>query len=168
MYSLIEYSKSYSETSGRLWNYYRDEPNSLAEDNINYSINDPKFFDYETSITEKLEINNVGEEKVKTAVSLKHLSNCWRTLDIPLINCEVSLTLTWSENCVLTSKATRYTDPEVDPVVAVINDPVKAIFKIIDTKLYVPQDLKELLNGINTDHKCLKQQLKLYNCSNIY
>ena len=76
MYSLIEYSKSYSETSGRLWNYYRDEPNSLAEDNINYSINDPKFFDYETSITGKLEINNVGEEKVKTAVSLKHLSNC--------------------------------------------------------------------------------------------
>ena len=34
-YNLIEYSKSYSETSGSLWNYYRDEPNSGAEGNIN-------------------------------------------------------------------------------------------------------------------------------------
>ena len=28
MYSLIEYSKNYSKTTGSLWNYYRDEPNS--------------------------------------------------------------------------------------------------------------------------------------------
>ena len=43
-------------------------------------------------------------------MSLKYLSNFWRTLDMPLINCEVSLTLTWSENCVITSKATRDAD----------------------------------------------------------
>ena len=38
---------------------------------------------------------------------LKHLSNFWRTLDIPLINCEISIVLTWSENCVLTNIITH-------------------------------------------------------------
>ena len=38
MYNLIEYSKKYSKTSGSLWNYDRDEPNSVAEGNINYFI----------------------------------------------------------------------------------------------------------------------------------
>ena len=33
------------------------------------------------------------------------------TLDVPLINCEINLILTWSENCVLTSKATRNAVP---------------------------------------------------------
>ena len=37
------------------------------------------------------------------SVPLKHLRNLWRTLDVPLINCEVSLILTWSENYVITS-----------------------------------------------------------------
>ena len=43
MYSLIEYSKNYRKTTGSLWNYYRDEPNTgLGGDdsNINYSIKD--------------------------------------------------------------------------------------------------------------------------------
>ena len=69
---------------------------------------------------------------------LKYLSNFWRTLDIPLINCEGSLALTWSENCALTSKAAREADPDADPTVAVINNPANAVFKIADFKLYVP------------------------------
>ena len=64
MYNLSEYSKNYSKTSGSLWNYYRDEPNSGAEGNINYSIKGSKSFDYKTSITRKLENNNV-EKKLK-------------------------------------------------------------------------------------------------------
>ena len=40
MYNLIEYSKNYSKTTGSLWNYYRDEPNSGAEGNTNYSVKD--------------------------------------------------------------------------------------------------------------------------------
>ena len=36
MYNLIECSKNYSKTTGCLWNYYRDEPNSGAEGNINF------------------------------------------------------------------------------------------------------------------------------------
>ena len=41
------------------------------------------------------------KEKVKIAVPLKYLSNFWRSLEIPLINCKVELSLTWIENCVL-------------------------------------------------------------------
>ena len=44
------------------------------------------------------------KEKVKIVVPLKYLINFWRALVIPLINCEVPLTLTLSANCVLTKK----------------------------------------------------------------
>ena len=78
-------------------------------------------FDYETSIKGKLEGINTEKEKVKIFVTLKHLSNFWRTLDMPLINCEINLILTWSEKCVLTSKATRDADPDANPAVAAVN-----------------------------------------------
>ena len=69
---------------------------------------------------------------------LKYLSNFWRTLDIPLIDCEISLTLTWTENCVITSKATREADLDADPAIDGIKNPTNAVFKITDCKLYVP------------------------------
>ena len=80
-----------------MWNYYRDEPNSGAVGNINYSIKYSKSFDYKTSIPGKLEGNNAEKDNIEIVAPLKYLSNFWRTLDVPLINCEVSLTLTWSE-----------------------------------------------------------------------
>ena len=103
---------------------------------------------------------------------LKPLSNFWRTLDIPLINCQVSLTLTWSENVVITRKGTREADPDADPAVAGINNPTNAVFKITDCKLYVPvvtlsdkndnklleqlkTRFKKQLSGINADQNCL-------------
>ena len=57
---------------------------------------------------------------------------------MPLINCEISLNLTWFENCVLTSKATRDANPDADPPVAAIDNLTNATFKISDCKLYVP------------------------------
>ena len=69
---------------------------------------------------------------------LKYLSNFFRTLNIPLINSKINLILTWSENCVLTSKATRDANPDVNPAIAAINNPTNVTFKITDTKLYVP------------------------------
>ena len=129
MYNLIEYSKNYSKTSDTLWNYYGDETISCAEGNINYSIKDSKYFDYKISIVGRLEGNN-REKEVKIVLSLKHLNNFWRTLDMSLINCEVSLILTWSENCVLTSEATRDADPDADPAVAEVNNLTNAVFKI--------------------------------------
>ena len=46
---------------------------------------------------------NLVKKEVEIAVPLKYLSNLWRTLDMPLINCEVSLIWTWSREFVITS-----------------------------------------------------------------
>ena len=155
IYNLVEHSKNYGKTTGSLWNYYRDEPNSGTVGNINYSIKDSKSFNYKTSIAGKLEVNNVEKDDVEFVVPLKYLSNFWRALDIPLINCEVSLTLTWSENCVIRRKATRDADPDADPAVARINNPTNATFKIKaedDNKL-----LEQLKTGFKKtiNQKCL-------------
>ena len=136
-----------------------DKPSSGAAGNINYSIKHSKSFDYKTSITGKLEGSSVEEDDVEIVVLLKYLSNFWRTLHIPLINCEISLNLTWSKNCVITSKATREADPDADPAVAGINNPTNATFKIKDTKLYVPivtlsaEDDNKLLKQLKTGFK---------------
>ena len=140
MYNLIEYSRNYRKTTGNLWKYYRDETNSGFEvegnNRINYSIKNSKSFDYKTSITGKLEGGNVEKDRVKIAVPLKYLSKLWRTLDMPLINSEVSLTLTLSENCVITSRAYREEADDDNPIDG-INNPTNATFKITDCKLYV-------------------------------
>ena len=154
MYNLLEYSKIYKKTTGSLWDHYKGEPSSGAAGNINYSIKDLKSSGYETSITGKLEGNNVEKDDVEIVVQLKYLSNFWKTLGILLINCEVSLTLTWSENCAITSKATREVDPDADPAVAGINNPTNAVFKITtDCKLYVPI----ITLSAENDNKLLEQ-----------
>ena len=94
MYNLIEYSDNYSKTSGSLWQYYKDDPN----DNIANS----ESFTFKVKITGTTP-NNDNTKDVKIIVPLKYLSNFWRTLEIPLINCEVNLILTWSKDCVITN-----------------------------------------------------------------
>ena len=87
MYNLIEYSNNYLKLSGSMWQYYIDDPN----DNITQS----ESFKYKIKITVKtLAVGNA--KNVEIAVPLKYLSNFWRTLEMPLINCEINLILTWS------------------------------------------------------------------------
>ena len=43
----------------------------------------------------------VVQKNVTLIVSLKHLSNFWKTLEMPLINCEINFILTWSKECVM-------------------------------------------------------------------
>ena len=59
---------------------------------------------------------------------------------MPLINCQINLILTWSQKCVLTSKATRNAVPAQgrNPAVTAVNNPTNATSQIKDTKLYVP------------------------------
>ena len=118
------------------------------DNNINYSIKDSKSFNYKTSVTGKLEDSNKAKENVEIVVLLKYLNNFWRRLDMPLINCEVSLILTWSKTCVLTSKATRNV-ARVDS----INNATGATFKIKDKKLYVPV----VTLSAENDNKLLEQ-----------
>ena len=86
MYNLTEYSDNYSKTSGRLWQYYRDEPNN--------NLADSKSFKSKVKITGSTPAGG-NTKDVKIIVPLKYLSNFSRTLEMPLINCEVSLSLTW-------------------------------------------------------------------------
>ena len=57
-------------------------------------------------------------------------------MDIPLINCEISLTLSWYEKCVLTSKTS--TEADITTATVRVNNPTNAVFKITECKLYVP------------------------------
>ena len=82
MYNLIEYSDNYAKISENLWQYYRDEPND--------NLADSESFKSKIKITGKTP-NNGNEKDVKIMVPLKCLSNFWRTHEILLINCEVSL-----------------------------------------------------------------------------
>ena len=112
MYNLLKYSKNYRKTTGSLWNYCRDEPNSDIDDNeIMHSIINSKSFDYKANFMKNsVTQNNLIKNNVKIVVPLKHLSNSQKSLNIPLINCEVELILTWFKNCVLIDKLTRDAD----------------------------------------------------------
>ena len=140
MYNLPECSKNQKKTTGSLWNYYRDEPNSGTDNNnIIHSILYSDFFDYKTNFIENGVTNNdLTKNDVKIVMPLKHLGNFWRNLSIPLINCEVELILTWFKICVVIDKLTRNADYNADPIVREIDNPQNVTFNITDTKLYVP------------------------------
>ena len=81
--------------------------------------------------------NNGKIDNVEIMVPLKYLSNFWRTLEMPLINCEVELILTWSANCVII-----YTD--------VANQ--NPTFTITETNLYVPEVTLSTQDNVNYYH----------------
>ena len=100
MYHLLEYSKNYKKATGSLWNYHRDEPNSNTDENeIMHSILNSESFDYKANFMENgVTHNNLTKNDVKVVVPLKHLSNVWKSLNIPLINYEIELILTRFKN----------------------------------------------------------------------
>ena len=128
MYNLINYSDNYAKTSGSLYQHYKDYPND--------NIADSESFKSKVKITGKTP-NNGNTKDVEIIVPLKYLSNFWRTLEMPLINCEVNLILTWSKDCVIT------------------NSEGEAKFAITETKLYVP-----VVTLSTQDNAKLLQQLK--------
>ena len=113
MHNLIEYSDIYLKASGSLWQYSRD---NMALDNndkiIDFSANsnNSNSFKFNQQITEQTE--NCDTKNVEITVPLKYLSNFWRTLEIPLINCEISFQLKWSKDCFLVSVDAAYQLPE--------------------------------------------------------
>ena len=140
---MLEYSKNYEKTSGSLFNYYRDEPKDHDEgdgdDAINISIGGLKSFDYKTEITGSLDSGELEKEDVEIAIPLKYLGNFWRSLDIPLISCEITLVLSWYKECVLVGRALRNEpNPQPNPPIAAIESPTSAKFDITDCKLYLP------------------------------
>ena len=123
MYNLIEYSDNYAKTTGSLWQYCKDIPalNANHEIIIFAEGNLTDSFNFKAKITGRTGNNRTKD--VEIMVPLKHLSNFWRTLEMPLINCEVNLILTRPSTCVLIATNTPNQN---------------ATFTITDTKLYVP------------------------------
>ena len=129
--------------------YYRDEPtNPLSSDS--------ESFKYKTSITgntynvdekitdddgneidyPKYDAYKIGKNETEVAIPLKHLSNFWRSLNIPLINCEVELILTWSKNCVLADMtANLIGNPVITAPTGLLYIPVVTLSKENDIKL---------------------------------
>ena len=110
IYNLIEYSDNYLKTES-LWQYYWDEPSNQI---VNPESPKPKI---------KITVNssdNGNKKNIEIAFPLKYLRDFCKTLEMPWINCEISLILTWPENCII-SIATGATK-----------------FVITDTKLYLP------------------------------
>ena len=115
MYNLIEYSDNYSDTSGSLWQFKRDEIEGDIDLTVdsNHISNNSLSFKYKSSLI-------TNRNGVKIAVPLKHLSNFWTSLEMPLINCKVELSLSWDLNCVLSNLVGAST------------------FTTTDAKIYVP------------------------------
>ena len=119
MYNLIEYSDNYQDSSATLYQHKRDEPPDDIANNL--TQNNSTSFDYKIKLLGNPEVaNNIARRNVKIFVPLKYLSNFFRSLEMPLINCKIKLNLTRKKKCILS------------------NQRGDAVFIINDTKLYVP------------------------------
>ena len=116
MYNMFEYSENYRKTRS-LWNYYRDEPSNPLSSTF-------ESFKYKTNITENTYYvgagepgynANKGKNETEVVILRKHLINFWKTLNIPLINCDIELILTRSKNCALVDMAMRAAGNNNDP-----------------------------------------------------
>ena len=161
-YNLAEYSDNYSNTSGSLWQFKRDEIERDVDGN--HIPNNSSSFKYKSSLI-------TNKNGVKIAVPLKYFSDFWRLLETPLINCKVELSLLWNPNYVLSNLVGASTFTITDarlyaPIVTLsIEDNVKLSkllgklfkrrvywnkYKIISNKTYNENDyIRELLDSMS-------------------
>ena len=100
MYNLLEYSENDSMTWESLWNCYTEMKKMTLLRNLIRSTP-----------------NNDYRLDTEVAVLLKYLSNFWRSLNLPLINCEIKLNLSWWRYCVISEVLKTYMAiPNTDPV----------------------------------------------------
>ena len=118
MYNLFEYSDNYQNSIGSLYQFNSDEPpdNNVDVGNVTSSLV------YKSKLIKGTDNNNVNN--VKLVVPLKYVSNFFRSLEMPLVNCKIDLKLTWHKDCMISSA-----NGASNRVVS---------FMITDTKLYVP------------------------------
>ena len=120
MYNLIEYSDNYQDSSATLYQYKRDEPPEANAIN-DLTTNTSSSFKYKVKLLGNPVLDgNIAKRSVKVVVPLKYLSNFFRSLGMPLINCKIKSNLTWKKERVLST------------------DAGDAVFIINDTKMYVP------------------------------
>ena len=118
MYSLLEYSDNYQDSTGSLYQFKRDE---APDDNADVANNTPNLV-YKSKLISGTDDNNVNN--VKLVVPLKYVSNFFRSLEMSLVNCKIDLELTWHKDCMISS---------VNAAAGQV-----ASFMMSNTKLYVP------------------------------
>ena len=105
MYNLTEYSDNYAGSSGSLYQFKRDEfPMNDNNNLLNVALDNSTSFKYKASLLGKATDADGNDRSLKNAkivVSLKYLSNFFRSLEMPLINCKIHLELNWNNNCVM-------------------------------------------------------------------
>ena len=141
LYNLIEYSSNYSKTSGSLRQYCKDTLDVNHDGNIVdfNGANTTDSFNFKIKVAGQTD-DDGERDNIEIMIPLKYFINFWRTLEKYLINCEVNLILTWSENCVIV-----YTD--------IANHGAK--LEIKDAKLYVL-----VITSSTKDNSKLLSQLK--------
>ena len=93
MYNFPEYSDNYADSSGSLYNFKRDEQNMNADGNlVNVTTANSSSFKYKSSLLGNPAASGVLKNS-ETIVPLKYLSNFFRSLEIPIINCKIHLEL---------------------------------------------------------------------------
>ena len=117
MYNLLGCSDNYQNSTGSLYQFKRDES---PDNNANVGNNTTSLV-YKSKFIKGTDNNNVNN--VKLVVSLKYVSNFFRSLELPLVNCKIDLELTWHKDCIISSA-----DAAAGQVVS---------FMITDTKLYI-------------------------------
>ena len=121
MSNLIEYGDNYSDISGSLWQFKRDE---VSVNKADLTIDNSQSFKYKAALvgktTDAVNNANISVKDAKIVVPLKYLSNFWRSLEIRLINCKAYLELNWIEDCILSIAWNS------------------AKFEITDAKLHIP------------------------------
>ena len=99
------------------------------------TIDNSQLFKYKATLAGKaadaVNNTNISVKNAKIVVPIKYLSNFWRSLEMPLINCKIHLELNWIEDCILSSAGDS------------------AKFKIVDDKLHVPIVTLSTKNNVN-------------------
>ena len=120
MLNLLKYSQRYFATSGSFWNFYTDEI-----DDVNNNASNCKSFNIKSKNKKKTKKEGKTPQRpgtdgdvnqplvkilhVKVKFFLKYLNSFTKSLNLPLINCEIELDMSWTRDCVLTESNNNIT-----------------------------------------------------------
>ena len=153
MYNLIEYSDNYQDSSATLYQYKRDEP---PEDYVvaDLTADNSDSFKYKIKLlgnVTEVAGNAAGVRRLNVKIVVPYLSNFFRSLEMPLLNCKIKLNLTWKKECVLSTG-------DGDAVLLMIQNCTfqlllyqkKIIKTLLNTKI---KDFNDLFIGMNIKQK---------------
>ena len=122
MYILIEYRSSYSETTGSLWFYSKNEATNFAPNIANN--NNLESSEYKAKSVGNTEATGTNKmlKNATIAVPLKYLSNFWISLQMSLINCKIVLKLKWTKYCVLSTVGADKDNVNTNNIIFIIKD----------------------------------------------